>query len=509
MRIARSLLLTLGVISLAGAALTIRTPGRRARWLADHELTKRYLATAAANFDWKVAHDSLDLVALDRSTREAIASSWTSLGAAIAERRFVWTFHDGHTLARVRPAIWWRGVLGAEARALPEPAPPSATDTSAPPPASATPVLTPDLDAGAACGRAGLDVKARPDGWTLPFPAAAGATLLDDPEFPAALVPLADGRRVGILRVANFGHEHFGTGCARAWEGLRRTLPEPCLEGCQWELVAATMRALALHAAERARALQDSGAVAVVVDITGNGGGSELADAMARALTATPLHLAPGGMIRHPLHRADLEERRAAIARDLGRATPAQRPYLVAAGAQVDSLLEELARPCARDDLWTGAAPSCSNVIVAAPAVDYLRPHTLAGLQDAWAVWGPAWVDMDEGLYRGPLLVLQDHSSASASEEFAARLRDNEAARIVGERSYGAGCGYSNGGTRLELTALGLLVRAPDCQRLRRDGRNEVEGIAADVPAGWTADDPAELRVQKALAAIGEALAAR
>jgi CDP-diacylglycerol--glycerol-3-phosphate 3-phosphatidyltransferase len=51
---------------------------------------------------------------------------------------------------------------------------------------------------------------------------------------------------------------------------------------------------------------------------------------------------------------------------------------------------------------------------------------------------------------------------------------------------------------------LGLLIRAPDCQRLRRDGSNETEGIAPDVDAGWGADDAPALRVTKALAAIGK-----
>jgi hypothetical protein len=136
----------------------------------------------------------------------------------------------------------------------------------------------------------------------------------------------------------------------------------------------------------------------------------------------------------------------------------------------------------------------------------YLPSVALEGLTSGWVLWGPSWVGVEEGIYRGPLLVLQDHRSASASEEFAARLRDNDAALLVGERSFGAGCGHINGGTRLELEALGLLVRAPDCQRLRRDGSNETEGLPADVEAGWAAEDTPDVRVQKALASIGSAL---
>jgi hypothetical protein len=38
------------------------------------------------------------------------------------------------------------------------------------------------------------------------------------------------------------------------------------------------------------------------------------------------------------------------------------------------------------------------------------------------------------------------------------------------------------------------------------DGSNETEGIAPDVEAGWDADDPPALRVEKAIAAIERAL---
>jgi peptidase S41-like protein len=492
----RSLLLVLVALpALVLVALTIRTPGRQARWLAEYEATRTYLATADANFDWVVQKKGIDLVALDSLTRNAVTRAWFSPQAALAVRSFVWKFSDGHTWARVRPAIWWNGLRAPSSELDTIPA---HDQTPSPEP----PTLLASMDASTACSIAGIDVNARPDGWDLPFPEAGAAELVADEEFPAVIVTLPDGRKVGILRVANFGHEHFGPTCVRAWDGFKSTLTAPCTEECRWTLVAAAMKNGAARAADVANELTRRGAVAVVVDITGNGGGSEFSDAMARALTATPLHIAPGGFIRHPLHISSLEDQRAGILDDTLRATAAQRPLLDRAVARIDSLLVEARRDCGRDVVWNGAAPSCSNTIITPPAVRYAAPGTFAGLENGWAIWGPSWHAGEEGRYRGPLLVLQDHRSASASEEFAARLRDNGAARIVGERSYGAGCGYSNGGTTLELTALGLLVRAPDCQRLRMDGSNETEGIAADVAAGWEPEDAPELRVRKAITAI-------
>jgi hypothetical protein len=358
------------------------------------------------------------------------------------------------------------------------------------------------MSAAEACSTAGLDIDARPDGWALPFPDAAGAVLIADSEFPAVVLPLETGRKLGILRVANFGHEHFGPSCARAWSTYRTTIPEPCTGDCVSRLEAAVMREAGERAAHVANGLRQRGADVVVVDITGNGGGSEMADAMARALTTTPLRLAAGGFIRHPLHVDYLREMRDAIASDSVRATPPQRVLIAQEEARLDSLLAEALQTCDRDNIWLGNVSACSNVVVAPPLVSYMAPGTLDGLENGWVIWPASWHDAREGIYTGPLLILQDHRSASASEEFAARLRDNNAATIIGSRSYGAGCGYSNGGTSLKLAALGLLVRAPDCQRLRMDGTNEAAGIAPDVDAGWTEGDSGADSVRKAIVAI-------
>jgi hypothetical protein len=312
-RALRFLALAATLVAVAIVALTIRTPGRQTRWLAEYEEAKHYLVTTDANFDWVVQKKGIDLVALDRRTRDEVASSWTSMEAAWTVRGFIWEFADGHTWARIRPNIWWRGMSGGgeadeAARSEGE--------------HEATPTFSTALSAAEACSRAGLDVNARPDGWALPFATGSGAESIADEEFPAVLMTLADGRKVAILRVANFGHEHFGPSCGRAWEEVKST----CAEGCRWALVAATMKHGAARAAEIANELQRRGAVAVVIDITGNGGGSEFADAMARALTATPLRIAPGGFIRHPLRIAALHDEQDAILADTARATPAQRP---------------------------------------------------------------------------------------------------------------------------------------------------------------------------------------
>ena len=57
---------------------------------------------------------------------------------------------------------------------------------------------------------------------------------------------------------------------------------------------------------------------------------------------------------------------------------------------------------------------------------------------------------------------------------------------MIGERTYGAGCGFLDGGLPLELPNSGHQVWMPDCARYRIDGTNEIEGIDPDVPLAWS-----------------------
>ncbi len=65
-------------------------------------------------------------------------------------------------------------------------------------------------------------------------------------------------------------------------------------------------------------------------------------------------------------------------------------------------------------------------------------------------------------------------------------LRDNGVALVIGERTFGAGCDYTNGGLPARLPHSGLIVHMPDCARLRLDGTNGIEGIAPDLPLEWS-----------------------
>ena len=101
----------------------------------------------------------------------------------------------------------------------------------------------------------------------------------------------------------------------------------------------------------------------------------------------------------------------------------------------------------------------------------------------------PGDVDRLSGLgaWQGPVVVLVDHRSASAAEDFAYWLVGSGVARLVGERTFGAGCGYMDGGWAYQFTAFDAHAMMPNCSRYTADGINQIEGLEPAVAFDWSA----------------------
>ena len=124
---------------------------------------------------------------------------------------------------------------------------------------------------------------------------------------------------------------------------------------------------------------------------------------------------------------------------------------------------------CDRAGVWRGEA-ACSN-LAAGGVVD-----RRTGL----------------GAWDGPVAVLVGSKSASAAEDFAYWLSGSGAAVLVGERTFGAGCGYVDGGWAYQFSAIDGHVMMPNCSRYTAEGVNQIEGLEPDVAFDWAAP-PAEL----------------
>lgn len=400
MRMLRRILLVLVGLVLAAAAFDVATYDARA-WQADYGRLKHDMAQGYANLDWIARHRHLDVAALDRRTTADIDGAHSHVRAFLALRRFVKAFNDPHL------------------RLVPGERPASAPQVVALAPAAAEAgAVDTDPPAGKDCAAAGYEEGDHAFGF--PFDKVPGWQAVGAGDFPTGMIG-----DLGVLRIAQFGEDRYAATCRQVFRpGIgRRALKLAVREVEQRRLV------------EAIRTLQARGARRLLVDVAGNGGGTEWVTDVVAMLADRPLSRA--------------------------------QPRLVAAA-------------CDRSVVWSGAAAPC----------DVLEPA------------GERATLQGTGIWTGPVLILADRRTGSATEDFIAWLKQNGVARVYGETTAGAGCGYVDGGNRTQFRASPFDVRMPNCARFLDDGANEIEGIAPDVPLPMDGD--AAARAIALLAAVNE-----
>jgi hypothetical protein len=243
----------LALLAVVGVAILDVATFDRAGWKRDYALLKREMAQTYANLDWIRDHRKLDLATLDVETAASLDHSWSHVQAYLALRRFVRAFADPHlTLAL---------ALGDK----PEATAPDGAQQSLP------------VDSCEAAGysddRSGFAERwALVTGWR---PRSA-----PDDDFPIAMVG-----DTGILRIGSFADTRYLATCRRAFRA-----------GMDAEtLRAATRRQLDLQIVRAMAQLRAQGAQRLLVDVSGNGGGSEwVSDVVA---LMTPRRLARDGAL--------------------------------------------------------------------------------------------------------------------------------------------------------------------------------------------------------------------
>ncbi|HYC02997.1 MAG TPA: S41 family peptidase [Azospirillaceae bacterium] len=451
----------------------------RKAWLDDFAALKAGMERQYANLTWAASPGSgIDVPALERAARDELEVATSEEQAVAALRRFLEGFKDGHVGLGGRRSAGTGGSGGS----APAPVPTGA-------------------GAAEACAAMGFGRSESPD-FSLPIEAAAPAELLVDggeaQPFRTVLLTLPDGRRVGAVRIPIFIPATYPAGCHEEWEAVRAALPpEGCDERCRSDIRRRAEIRLTAHFAKRLAALREKGAEILVIDIGGNGGGSEWAEVVARAVTNRPVPGTPLALVRHahfhPLGDSMLAEVEKALAAPGLR--PVARPYVEAIRAETLAFRTALrAGPgCDMGWVWREKRPweprraeGCSN-IVAGPvhttgSVAWLERGALGSRTAEEALFGPADESRQGEGWDGPVLIHMDGNSASAAEQFAAVLKGAGVARLAGSRTYGSGCGHINGRIRLILPNSGYSVGLPNCARLLPDGRNEVSGLAPDIP---------------------------
>lgn len=449
----RPAILLVAAIGLAAAlAAGVRPPDPEA-WRSDYHQLRDHMSGAYANLDWMIREGRVDPRALDSATEVAIREARTEREARRAITAFLGAFQDGHVGVVTEPPAPVQWVMDAwrEHRHGGSGARPDRTWSGA-----------------KACASLGYEERAAE--YSVPLEKEPGYREVGSLGPMRAGLLARGGDTVGVVRFRLFSQRAALPACATAWErAVRDSLGKgACDEGCEERLYRASGAVMTDSLRAWLVAIGRAGAHTVLVDIAGNGGGTEWVEEAAQLFAAGPLEPPVATGVVHA-HTAERLEARVAELDQVLREVGPDHPGRAAAVEQrnlLDSLAGMARRWCDRRAIWrdTSVAQRCPAVLppALAAAAEANRPDPLPA---AWA---------------GRVVILADRRTASASEEFVSLLHDNGKARLIGERTLGAGCGYTNGGIPLTLAHSGMKIHLPDCARIRRSGQNEVFGIEPD-----------------------------
>jgi hypothetical protein len=410
-----ALLTLLGVSLLASRSTADAQTGRQVEQRALLDAVERFLSERYANFPDRVADLSIDLPALHARTDSALQQARNGAEVKRALEEMLGTFRDGHLQVRtLRPSTT---------------SDPSGSQDEAVPARSDARSVCRSWGYGSARSRSSFQ---RLDGYrSLPrvgLPFERG-------------VIERGGQSFAILRIDSFGLEPHASTCTTVWRGWQeQTTSTHCDGSC-----AETLRAqIASTLADSLRAalvqLANTNAATLVIDLTGNGGGTEWVSRAVRAISTS-------------------------------RVPPTRVAVVATAGQTACEPLrawrDSAARPC-----------------------DYRVSRSLDSSDASLNATGP---------WSRRIVIVMDGGTASAAEQFAANLIDHAGAQSIGARTYGSGCGYTSSNRPLALVEARLEILAPNCSRFRKDGSNEVNGIAPMLDAGWSGNDNPARRAELVL----------
>jgi Peptidase family S41 len=447
-----------------------------AKWREDFAQARQELARSYANLDWVVAERKIDLQALVESTEQGLATAKDDEEAMKVLTQFLDTFGDGHV--RLVPP-----QRTSAAAALATAATATATDMKTCRDMGYHPIRR---------DRAGIDFASTGQYEAL--------TNEDAATLPAGVLK-AGGRTLGVIRIGLFAEQAFPILCER-----EHPAPAACDSACEQKIFTSVGKALTRTLVRQVQVLAAKKIDAIVIDITGNRGGTDWAEAAARVLTKPGVVAPRISFIKHPHWVKGIDSRLNDIDLDLKRTTvgAAQRAWLLAARAELIKSRALAAEPCEREAIWKNQRV-CPLLVPGRLHSTGLeaRPRALDldGYEAQWVHYNPARYESSSA-WQGKLAILVDNNTVSAAELFAATLKDNDRATLIGAPTRGAGCGYTDGGISITLQHSGVQIKVPDCARLRASGENEVAGLVPDVLVPWRGNDSPYQRAARALAAL-------
>lgn len=410
----------------------------RRAWLNDFSELKKFMASTYVNLDWMIESKRVDIQKLVSNTEAALQGADSDGEALAALKDFAAAFDDPHFKLVSQDGA--DGESGAK-------------------------VLHSQMTGEEACSALGFENKLKD--FLFPVGSSAGFEVLRsrNESFRYGTMDIDSDHSVGVVRISSFLETHYLPLCVRAWNQFRKKLSGPCDSSCQERFVIENVEnGLLAEFNEVLTILKKKKISGLLLDVTGNGGGTDWEAGIARMITPMPLVCGARGFIRHPHHIKRLSSFKEEVLKEL--ANPklvGQKSMLRSKLVEIEGDLAEAAKQCDRSSIWTDTQVALKCPLVVKRLVSDCSPD-------------PAY-QYPVGVYQGPVFLLANHRSSSATEDLLARHKDSNTALLIGERTNGAGCGYINGGVSLLLPHSKLKVRVPDCVRSLANGENEVGGI--------------------------------
>jgi hypothetical protein len=433
-------------------------------WLSDFEKLKIELTIGYANLKDYTEKDGNKLSELNAAAIAELKQAQTSREARNAIRKFLRAFEDGHLASSMIVTNTEKEDNVEEEQDYPK-----NTD-----------------EASVALRKMGYS-KQEPN-FVIRYDSVPGYSALPTlgNPFPAFVVD-AQGSKMGIIRIESFMYNAFWHASASTWMSYRETFEGACGDDCQEDFRKEIKDVLIAHLIARIEQVKLEKISALIVDVTDNRGGYEWSDVAARLFTEKTLKYPQTSFGRNDHWRKNLKEDLLILEKDLNN--PQISSELKQKITKLSMLIVELIADCESDcsptDIWEKDKVACLGLLD--HPYNYELPFGIMTdpqfplLAAKELISNASLMPFRQGVFAGPLYVVQDGWSASATEGFSSILQINDAGIIVGGESYGAGCGYTNGGIKVDLLTMDLQVQMPDCVRYRKDGKNELEGILPDL----------------------------
>lgn len=441
----RHLALSIGLTALIAVCPVRAGPWSPDPWIADLGQVETALKTKYANIAWLVEERQVDVPGLIERTRTRLRSAGSDAEARAIFDRLMERIDDGHV------SIEWPAAPSEPGR-----------------------VSAGSLPRHDVCDQMGFD-EGRSSAGTVVALAGYQARNSDRP-LPTGIVQ-RDGHKIGIIRIGGFEPQGAPDLCRSALRALAVPVDRPCDGRCQDAILTWSYDRMTTMLEDRIAALGSAGATILLIDLTGNGGGSEWAEAAARIVSPRPLTSERRGYVRGPHWARQWRKLADQLHHAAANASGDDKARLTAWANEADAARADAERTC----VTAGSCPLVGSAGYATGLVGRARAGEFADKPWRDLVFSIAQFPYHDSVWKGPLIVLVDDETWSAAEEFAAVLQDNDAAIIAGSRTGGAGCGRTNGGTPTILVNSRATLLLPDCARFRLDGSNEVTGVIPDI----------------------------